>query len=325
MSGLREREHRFAERWVRSWLTQEEERLPLGEFVDPYGLDYGFMVYDPGVEKLLGEVKPWEHLPLYVQGPARGELSAEQERALVWLGLATNLQQKGSLIVIGKLGERELIRKNGVENSLDWIRMWGDCAVFLARSARQPSRARAVISMHRAETYLSRMAGFSVDHMVNVKRLHAEGDPSKIAAAITKDSLRAFPARWYQGRGRLVEVNDPFIATGTSLKALFLYWFATDNLPQKVITNCIFCTQQGAVEVRAFALSLGLEWEVRPVKMMRRMNESGYVMYTKDDPIGWQVSNLRLRGFGEVNEVVENQVGGDAGDNLQTYYAMGSS
>ena len=31
--------------------------------MDPYGLDYGFMVFDPGVEKLLGEVEPWEHLP----------------------------------------------------------------------------------------------------------------------------------------------------------------------------------------------------------------------------------------------------------------------
>ncbi|MEK7064450.1 MAG: hypothetical protein AAB973_02460 [Patescibacteria group bacterium] len=296
-----EREHRFAGREVKSWLALEGERLPLGEFVDPYGLDYGFMVFDPGVEKLLGEVEPWEHLPFYVQGPARDGLSAEQERALVWLGLATNLQQK---------------------NSLDWIRMWGDCAVFLARSARRPSRAMTVISMHRAETYLSKMAGFSIDKIVNVKRLHAENDPSKIAAAITQDSLKVFPTRWYQGRGQLVEVNDPFIATGASLKALFLYWFTTDNLPRKVITNCIFCTQQGVIEVRAFALSLGLEWEVRSVKMMRRMNESGYVMYTKDDPLGWQVSNLRRSKFGEMNEITENQAGGDAGDNLQAYYKM---
>lgn len=301
----RGREYRFAGREVKSWLAREGKKLDLGEFLDPYGLDYGFMVHDSGVEKLLSEVEPWEHLPLYVKGPARDGLNAEQERALVWLGLATNLQQKGN-----------------PGNSLDWIRMWGDCAVFLARSARRSSPARAVISMHRAETYLSKMAGFSIDHIVNVKRLHAEGDPSKMAAAITRDSLRVFPARWYQGRKQLVEVNDPFIATGTSLKALFLYWFATDNLPRKVITNCIFCTQQGAIEVRAFALSLGLEWEVRPVKMMRRMNESGYVMYTENDPLGWQVSNLRLRRFGEVNKIVENQAGGDAGDNLQAYYEM---
>lgn len=325
MSGPREREYRFAGREVRSWSAKKGEKLPLGEFVDPYDLDYGFMVHDPGVEKLLGEVEPWEHLPVYIQGPARDGLSVEQERALVWLGLATNLQQKGSLVMTGMLGERELIRKEGEENSLDWIRMWGDCAVFLAKSARQPSRARAVISMHRAETYLSKAAGFPIDRIVNVKRLHAEGDPSKIAAAITRDSLGVFPARWYQGRGQLVEVNDPFIATGASLKALFLYWFATDNLPRKVITNCLFCTQQGAMEVRAFALSLGLEWEARPVKMMRRMNESGYVQYTEDDPLGWQISNLRLKGFGEENMVVENQAGGDAGDNLQAYYMMGNS
>jgi len=322
MLGALERGHRFAGREIKSWRAAEGEKLDLGEFVDPYHLEYGFMVYDPGGEKLLGETEPWEHLPIYVQGPARGGLGIEQEKALVWLGVATNLHQRGSLVLGGRVGERELVRDERVENRLDWIKMWGDCAVFLARSARRPSRARAVISMHRAETYLARMAGFSIDHIVNVKRLHARGDQSKIAAAITTDSMEAFSIGRYRGRRELVEVNDPFVATGASLKALLLYWALTDNLPRKVRTNCIFCTQQGASEVRGLALSLGVEWEVWAVKMMRRMNESGYVFYTDDDPLGWQISILRRNKFGEENTVVENQAGGDAGDNLQAYYKM---
>lgn len=322
-SESRERDHKYAGRFVTSWSALEGRALDLGEFDDPYHLEYGFMIYDAGAEKLLGEVEPWEHLPEYVRGPAREGLSEDQERALVWLGVATNSWQRDNLVLSGLVGERELAMGEGGEKRLDWIKMWGDCAVSLARSSRKPSQATVVVSMHRAETYLAEMAGFPVGHIVNVKRLHAKDDPSKIAAAITQDSMGTFSIERYRGRGAVVEVNDPFIATGASLKALLLYWKVADKLPRRVITNSIFCTQQGAMEVRGLALSLGVDWEVRPVKLMRRMNESGYVQYAEDDPLGRQISDLRRTRLGEENEIAENQAGGDAGDILQAYYMTG--